>query len=85
MDVRLRPLGPTTGSLVVARAFLRVELGPGLLREVRGQLVSDCLDGNLEIVWVISDRVYPVCREIRRVRGGRYGSIYQNRDYSYGR
>ena len=30
------PLGPTTGSLVETAAFLRVELGPDLFREVRG-------------------------------------------------
>ena len=35
-DVRLRLLGLTTGSLVVTAGFLRVELGPHLLRAVRG-------------------------------------------------
>ena len=38
-DVRLKPM---TRSLVVTAGFLRVELGPDLLREVRGTSGSRC-------------------------------------------
>ena len=36
--VRLMTLGPISRDLVVTAGFARVELGPGLLREVQGQL-----------------------------------------------
>ena len=40
----MRPLGPTTGSLVETAAFLQVELGPDLLRDVRMDDRTDICD-----------------------------------------
>ena len=38
-DARSGPLGPITSALVETSAFLRVESGPDLLREVRGSFL----------------------------------------------